>query len=393
MGAGRAFVAVAWIAGAALRSRVAEHVAAAFGIAGVVAVLVSVLAVAAGLRRSLERGVDRDTVMVLRSGAASELLSVIPGPTARIVAELPGWRRDPEGPAVSVELVVVVPVEQGSGRPELSLTLRGVGPPAARVRDSFRLLAGRPLRPGHPELLVGDAASRRFQGLALGDVVSVAGEGWPIVGVFATGGREDSELWGDGPLLQSLYRRGGTVQAIHAKPAEPGDLHRIRQRLRDDPRTAVDAHRQREVYARQADAVTGLLHGLAWLLCGGMGVAAAFAAMDAMAASVETRGAEIAALRAMGLSRGALAAALFGEALVLGVAGGAAGAAAAAVGVDGVEVATFDFQALSQMAFSLEVTPSAIGQGLTLGAALGGVGALLPVRTVLRTAPATGLLT
>ncbi len=387
----REAVAVVWIAGSALRTRALGHLAAGLAVAGVATVLVGVFAVAEGFRRSVALGADDDTVLVLRAGAGSELLSVVPSETARIIESLPGWRRDADGPRVSSELVLVVPVPQVPPHLERSLTLRGVGRGTARVRDRFRLVAGRPLRPGRPELLVGEAAQRRFTGLAVGDAVPVAGEPWRIVGVFRTGGREDSELWGDARLLQSLFRRGDTVQAVYAKVADAAALDGVRERLRDDPRTPVDAHRQRDFYARQADPVTRLLHGLAFFLYAMMGGVAGFAALDAMYASVHSRRGELATLRAFGLTRCALGAALLAEALAVGLVGGAVGGLAVLGLADGVGAATFDFRALSQVVFALEVTPEALVRGIALAAALCGIGALAPAWSALRAVPARWL--
>src|ERR1022692_2900782 len=49
--------------------------AAAFGIAGVVAVLVGVLSIAAGFRRAMAASGSPDAALVLRSGADSEMVS------------------------------------------------------------------------------------------------------------------------------------------------------------------------------------------------------------------------------------------------------------------------------------------------------------------------------
>src|SRR3972149_9122011 len=67
--------------------------AAVFGIAGVVAVLVAVLSIAQGFRHAMTVSGSPDTAIVLRSGADSEMMSGLGGPTTRIIAETGGGAR------------------------------------------------------------------------------------------------------------------------------------------------------------------------------------------------------------------------------------------------------------------------------------------------------------
>src|SRR5215471_3850496 len=67
------------------------------GIAGVVGVLVSVLAMAEGVRHTLASTGRLDRVIVLRAGSDSELSSAIPRDQAMLLLNLPGVRRDAQG--------------------------------------------------------------------------------------------------------------------------------------------------------------------------------------------------------------------------------------------------------------------------------------------------------
>ena len=64
--------------------------AAIFGIAGVVAVLVGVLSIAAGFRRAMAASGSDDGALVLRSGADSEMVSGLTRDSTRITAQAPG---------------------------------------------------------------------------------------------------------------------------------------------------------------------------------------------------------------------------------------------------------------------------------------------------------------
>jgi putative ABC transport system permease protein len=98
---------IASVTGFSLRTlpqRKGSSMAAMFGIAGVVAVMVSVLSIAQGILRTMENSTVPDNVIVLRSGASSEMMSGLSGDTADIIAEGPGLARDERGALASPEL-------------------------------------------------------------------------------------------------------------------------------------------------------------------------------------------------------------------------------------------------------------------------------------------------
>src|SRR2546425_3084381 len=72
--------------------------AAVIGIAGVVAVLVGVLSIAAGFRKVMAASGSPDAAIVMRSGAGSEKGSGPLRESTRIIAHAPGVVRGPEGP-------------------------------------------------------------------------------------------------------------------------------------------------------------------------------------------------------------------------------------------------------------------------------------------------------
>src|SRR5512135_1737744 len=82
--------------------------AAVFGVAGVVAVLVGVLSIAAGFRKAMTSSGSPDAAIVLRSGADTEMVSGFTHENTRIIADAPGVARDAKGPLSSAELFVII---------------------------------------------------------------------------------------------------------------------------------------------------------------------------------------------------------------------------------------------------------------------------------------------
>src|SRR6187402_2909060 len=99
---------------------------AAIGIAGVVLVLVGVLAIAAGFKRALTATGSKDVAIVLRLGADSEMNSGLTREDARLIADAPGVARNATGPLTSAELFVIIDRPKRSTGTDANVPLRGV---------------------------------------------------------------------------------------------------------------------------------------------------------------------------------------------------------------------------------------------------------------------------
>ena len=102
-----------------LPQRVGASSVVVIGIAGVVAVLVSMLAMGVGYRETLSKSGSADTAIVLRGGSASEVSSVLDHASTTVIEQAPGIARDAAGkPIASPELVVAanLPLPSASGR-------------------------------------------------------------------------------------------------------------------------------------------------------------------------------------------------------------------------------------------------------------------------------------
>ena len=100
--------------------------AAVVGIAGVVAVLVGVLSIAAGFRQAMTVSGSPDGAIVLRSGADSEMASGLSHDATRIIADAPGVARNTNGPLSSAELFVIIDLPKRATGTDANVPLRGV---------------------------------------------------------------------------------------------------------------------------------------------------------------------------------------------------------------------------------------------------------------------------
>jgi putative ABC transport system permease protein len=366
--------------------------ATVFGIAGVVAVLVGVLSIAAGFRRAMVASGSPDAAIVLRSGADSEMVSGLGREETRLIADAPGVARNAQGPLTSSELFVIINLPKRSTGTDANVPLRGVDGPALEVRDQMKITAGRMFAPGKNEVVVGVGAAREFAGLELGSTIKVGRAAWPVVGIFsAGGGLAESEIWTDASVLQGAYQRGDSFQSVYARLNSAGAFTEFKDSLTSNPRLSVKVLRQSDYYAEQSEMLTRLITSLGVLIAGLMAVGAVFGALNTMYSAVAARTREIATLRALGFGRGAVVVALMFESLVLALAGGSVGAALAYLAFDNFRAATMNWQSFSQVTFAFAVTPQLLVQGVIWATAIGLIGGLLPALRAARLPIATAL--
>ncbi len=353
--------------------------AAIFGIAGVVAVLVGVLSIAAGFRRAMRASSSPDAALVLRSGADSEMVSGFGRDSTRIIADAPGVARTADGPLASAELFVIINLPKLSTGSDVNVPLRGVGRAALLVRDRLRIVEGRMFGWGKNEVIVGVGAAREFAGMRIGDQIKVGRYSWPVVGMFsAGGGTAESEIWSDAAVLQAAYNRGDSFQSVYVKLASPGAFTGFKDSLTSDPRISAAVYRQEDYYAEQSSAVTRLVTTLGYLIASLMAVGAVFGALNTMYNSVSARAREIATLRALGFGGGAVVVSVMLESVALSVLGGLLGAGASYAAFNGFHTATMNWQSFSQITFALAVTPGLLLQGVVWATLIGGIGGLFP---------------
>ncbi|NNE04932.1 MAG: ABC transporter permease [Xanthomonadales bacterium] len=375
-----------------LPQRLGSSTAAVFGIAGVVAVMVAVLSIAQGIMKTMDNSVDEDRVIVLRSGANTEMMSGLSGEDTDLVAEAPGLVRDEDGVLASPELFVVINLPMRGTGTDANVPMRGVQPQAFKIRDDFQIVQGRMFEPGLNEVIVGSGALREFEGLEVGSTIEVAREYWPVVGVFESGGSlAETEIWVDAAVLQQAYRRGNSFQAVYARLTSSDAFQQFKDALTADPRLNVKPMRESEYYSSQSSTVTGLINGLGTLIAVIMGLGAIFGALNTMYTAVASRSREIATLRALGFRSSPVVISVLAESLLLAFVGGAIGAGLAWLFFDGYRAATLNWESFSQIAFSFAVTPQLLMLGIFFAMFIGLLGGLLPAIRAARQPVATAL--
>src|SRR5580658_1165622 len=158
--------------------------ATVIGIAGVVAVLVGVLSIAAGFKQAMAVSGSPDGAIVMRSGADSEMVSVLNREETLIIADTPGIARTDQGPLSSAELFVIINLPKRSSGTDANVPLRGVESAAYDVRDHVKIIEGRKFDWGKNEVIVGRGAVQEFAGLQVGSEIKVGRFEWPVVGIF-----------------------------------------------------------------------------------------------------------------------------------------------------------------------------------------------------------------
>ena len=385
-------VAVTSVTLRSIGQRLGSSAVAVIGIAGVVIVFTAVLSIAEGFRAAMSDKGDPLRVLILRSGANTEMTSGLGGEEVRTIVDAPGIERTPEGPVASPELFVIVGHPLKRSGTDANVPLRGVSSAALRVRPELKIVDGRMFQSGTNEIIVGRAAAQQFEGLEVGRAVRWGETSWQVVGTFDMNGSvSESELWCDARVLQPAYRRGNTYQSVLVRLDAHDSFQMLKDALTTDPRIQVTVMREQDYYAEQSQVLQSIIRGIGIGIAVLMGLGAIFGAVNTMYSAVSSRTREIATLRALGFGRLAVVVSILAEAMLLSIVGGVIGGGLAWAAFDGYQTATMNFQSFSQVAFAFAVTPSLLTQGLFYAMVMGLLGGLFPAIRAARMPVVTAL--
>jgi putative ABC transport system permease protein len=347
------------------------------GIAGVVGVLVALLAMAEGFEATLSTTGDDASAIVLRGGSQSETNSIITRDQIPLIGNLAGIARGKDGrPLVSPELSQVVNMVTKADGTDANAQLRGVGPNAWELRPQVRVIAGRRFNPGMRELVVGQGAKKQYVGLEVGNQVELANNLWTVVGTFASGDSHDSELWADSETVANTYRITA-FQSVTAKLAGKDGFAQLKAAMAADPRLKLDVDTTQHYYSRQSENLTRFLKILGIVIGTIMAIGAVFGALNTMYAAVAGRAREIATMRAIGFRGLPVVVAVILETMLLALLGGVIGGAIAWIVFNGYTAATLGSN-FSQVMFQFKVSPELLWNGLKWALGIGLVGGLFP---------------
>ncbi len=382
-------------AGRNLAARPGRTLLTASVLALVVVACTLLLGLISSLKRSFVESGHPLNLVVLRKGSDNDGASQVSREAWLAVRDLDGIASGADGQRlVSPQLVVQPFVYMQNGGRE-NVLVRGVDEQALAVHEQARVAEGRFFRPSLGEALLGRALVGRYEGAELGGTLRFGRGKWKVVGILeAAGSSFESEIWVDVRELARDARRPMPYSGVRIRARSQPALVQLQERIGEDPRYALEAQRESDYYAEQAenaDALYLLVVGIALLA----GLGAGFGAANSLYAAVASRTREIGTLRALGFPRAAILRSFETEALLLGLAGFALGGAlsllaAAALrswlGGVGFGSATFTTNVVA-----LRVTAGDLSWACALALAIGALGGIGPAWRAARLRPIEAL--
>jgi putative ABC transport system permease protein len=380
MSLGRQIVAVTAMNMRSLPQRATTSLVVVVGIAGVVAVLISVLSVATGLTRTLSSTGRAERAIILYSGAQSEIASNMTRDVTLTLADLAGIKKDTDGkPMVSADATESMWLPKAETNKLGTVTFRGVSAKSFATRPEIRNIEGRMFRPGVRELIVGKAAQARFKGLQVGNRITSNDSEWTVVGVFESDGdAHESELIADADTVLSAYHRT-TFNSVTVWLESAAAFDTVKAQVTTNPTLSLDVRHEAEYYDQQSKGFGTFLSIIANLIGVVMAIGAIFGALNTMYSAVSARAVEIATLRALGFSSAGVVVSVFVEAVTLAIAGALIGAALAWLVFNGNTVSTISGRTgLTQVAFHLRIGFGLVLVGVAWAIVVGLIGGLFP---------------
>ena len=348
------------------------------GIAGSVAVMVSLLAMAEGLSSTITSTGEEDRVIILRDGSSSELSSGVAMTELDTVSSSPGIKSIDGEPMIAGELFAIIDLKKKGAESTSNLPIRGVQPASFKIRPEVEIVEGRNFTTGTAEIIVGKGANNQYEGLEIGDQIKVRDSFATVVGIFSSNGNvHESEIWADLAAAQGLFRRGASASSMILKLNSPDSFDEVGLFVESYPNLELKVQSESDFYENQSSGAD-LIKVFGQVVGYIMAIGAVFAALNTMYSAVSTRLVEIGTLRALGFKGTTVLLALLIEALLLATIGGLLGGAIAYILFNGYTVSTLAGASFSQTAFAFAVTGEIIQQGLTLALFVGFIGGVFP---------------
>jgi putative ABC transport system permease protein len=321
----RQIIAVTSVNLKSIHNRIGMSMVIVISVAAVVGVLLSLLALRAGIDQSISGNLRADQAMLVdaksEQGVGDFTTAQIP-----VIGDLPGVAHDAHGN----------PLIRTWVESQLSVTRKGSGDLAdtqivgnsfmsPEMDPHFQLIAGRLFRPGLHELIVGKLAAQQYENLDVGDHIHMHGVDWIIVGAFTDGGStSEGDLWGDTATVMSATKQTSFGQ-VTVQLESAADFQRFEQALTANPSLKLDAQRETDWARNQMHTFDNLLSSIGYFVAGIMAVGAVSAALNVMYAAVDQRKVEIATLRAIGFSGAAVASSVLIETILVALPGACIG--------------------------------------------------------------------
>jgi putative ABC transport system permease protein len=370
---------------AGLGGRLGSVLTIIVGVTCAVGVLVSMLAMGTGARRQ-EQGDARADRVILMSTGSRPRQSNISKQEAAVVSGMSGIRKDAAGkPIVLLESLVPIEGRRRVTGNRIYFPLIGVSPNLTAYRPEIRFTAGRMFNPGHHELIVSNPCVRQFQGFERGARRTLHGSDWAIVGLFDQG-REQQQciVYADVDSIMSTFSRN-TYSAVSVMLDSASGFGSFRDRLSADPSVKLSAEDEPTATEESFAPLNGLLNFISLFIGTIMALGATLGAVNALYAIVDSRRRDLATLRALGFSAGAVVLATLLESMLLAIPGALLGSLLAWMLFDGLAASPFGYS------FQLAVTPALALLGIEWALVMGLLGGLLPALRAARVPVTTAL--
>ena len=356
-----------------LPQRLSSSLVTLIGVACVVAVMVSLLAISAGLMQTSARGATADRVIVLSAGATAAYMGSISREEAAIVSDAPGIKKGADGkPLVDPQATIVVEVTKKSDGGSANTGFQGESAQWLAREPKFKIVAGRMYRPAVRELIVGKLARGQFKDLEVGDNIRLRGSDWKVVGAFEeNGGLAENAIIGDTDTVLAAFERNA-YQSIAAQLESPEAFQRFKDSVTSNPQLKVDVKKQAQYAQDQLQQLTVILNFVGYFVGVVMAVGAIFGALNTMYSAVDARAREIATLRAIGFGATAVVVSVMVESLLLAVPGALLGAFVAWAVFNG------NSAHIASLTFPLVVTPGLVVLGIVWSLIIGLIGGFAP---------------
>lgn len=343
------------------------------GIALVVMIFITMIALAQSMRRALVSTGLPDNVLIKNKSTSATEYSILPEQDLQVIKYLPGIKKNSEGlPLVSPELYnrKFIKIKTGGKEVIKWVRIRGITPMAFEVYPNVEIISGR--RPQRGEVIIGKKLPIKFgYDLKIGDKIKVGKQEHTIAGIFSAGGNIfEGEVWMDKEDMKLDFDLQNFSMAV-VKLTSPALVSSFIKSIEDNRRLPVeDAISEEDYYASMAGTSTFILvmgRIIAFLMAFG----AIFGGMNTMYTTIAGRTREIGTLRAIGYSRRHVITSFIFESVTIALIGGIIGCFLSIV-VNGYSLSLFE------VAFSIKVETSVMFQGILLSLLIGLVGGFLP---------------
>ena len=357
--------------------RIGTSLVTVIGVAGVVAVFISIMSISQGFEKTLSMGLSDNNIIIMRKGATSEINSIINAESFNILRSFDGLAKNEEGALISGERYSIVELTRKSSDSLANVPLRGVESQATKIRDKFSLIEGRMFKPGLNEIIAGIGVSSQYKNVEVGNKLKTGETEWLVVGIFEVdGGVAESELWAD---KNSVDMGSNIVSVVTAKLVDANEFEKFTGLVTQDPRLSVDVKFESSYYAEQSEILLMIVSTVGYSIALLMTLGAIFSSINTMESAISVRRKEIIILKTLGFNSKSVVGSVLIENMLLSSVGALFGSFFAYMFFNGYTVSTMNPSgAFSQVVFSFAIDSSLVIKGIAVALVIGFVGALLP---------------